>query len=122
MRLSNAPDPSHPDAALLLGANDFHFAAVLRIAENAATTAAAPSGVMVKLISYDASGVQVDAIDHVALTKMTNDGDPNNIVYHNDLLRPIVLVDTPINRASYPDFLPLVVVDGGSAVIVPSMN
>jgi hypothetical protein len=53
---------------------------------------------------------------------MADDGDPDHIVYHNDLAIPIILVDVDLNKANYPNVVLLKVVDGGSAVVVPAAN
>lgn len=123
MLLSNSSDPMNPTEDMLLHANGFHVAAVVRIAENAITTANAPNTFNVDLISYSSVGVQIDRIDDVVLTRVPgDDGDPAHLVYHNDLLKPIVLVDVDLNNAAYPNVIPVRVVDGGSAVIVPASN
>lgn len=122
MQLSSSPSPTNPAEDMLLHANGFHVAAVVRIAENATTTANAPNTLLVDLISYNGGGTQIDRIDDVVLSRVASDGDPSHIVYHNDLLKPIVLVDVDLNNAAYPNVVPLYVVNGGTAVIVPASN
>jgi len=79
-----------------------------------------PSTLLVDLISYDAAGTtEIDRVSGLTLRlQLEDDYDPENIVYHNDLDRPIVLVDVDLNEAEYPEVIPLHVVPGGSAVIV----
>ncbi|MBX3358352.1 MAG: hypothetical protein KF745_07980 [Phycisphaeraceae bacterium] len=113
------PDPQHPAAATLMGSNAFHLAAVLRISENAASATSAPSTVSVDLVTYDSSGAETDRYRGLVLNKILSDGDPSHITYSNDLLKPIIIVDTAIDRSAYPNFVLLRGTSGGSAVVVP---
>ena len=123
MLLSGTPDPLNPSEDLLLHASGFHIAAVVRIDENPETTADAPATLHVDLISYNAAEVEIDRVENVQLDRVAgDDGDADRIVYHNDLEVPIVLVDVDLDEGSYPNVVSLEVVDGGAAVIVPSLD
>lgn len=119
--LSGTPNPMNPSEALLLGANGFHIAAVVRIKENPTTIASAPATILVDLVSFDSNDVELDRVPGLVLSKISgDDGDPKYITYHNDLTIPIVLVDVNLNKSAYPNVIPFMVVGGGSAVIVPT--
>lgn len=120
--LSELPDPNNPTEQLLLAANDFHFAAVMRIEENPSTVADAPSTILVDLISFDSNETEIDRLEGVVLQRLDPDDDPEHLVYHNDLTVPIVLVDTSLNKDNYPNVLLLYVVTDGSAGIVPVLD
>lgn len=118
--LSITPNPTNPSEDLLLVLSGSHVAVVARIDENATSVASAPAMLEVDLVSYDGSGVEVDRLENVALNQVSPDGDPNSIVYHNDLSIPLLLVDTALTKANYSNVLLLECPDGGSAVIVPA--
>jgi len=121
--LSNLPNPTNPSEAILIGANDFHVAVVVRIDENPETIATAPQMVMVDVASYDSGGAELDRIVDLMLTKVADpDRDPTSIVYHNDLTAPIVIVDTDLNDANYPNVVLLTASETGSVAIVPATN
>lgn len=122
MLLSLAPDPNNPSEDMLLRASGFHLSAVVRIDENPTSGANAPATILVDLVSYDDTGVELDRLENVVLQKLIPDGEPNNIVYHNDLSVPIVPVDVDLNKANYPNVLLLRGFDGGSAVIIAKAN
>lgn len=109
-----------PTEDYLAGADGYQFAAVVRIDENPTTLASAPSTILVDLVSYSASGTELQRIDDVVLHRIDADGDPLNITYHNDLTKPIVFVDVLLNPASYSDVFVFYGVDGGSAAVVPA--
>lgn len=118
--LSQTPNPTTPTADSLMGATDFHISVVVRVEENSLSTSNAPASMTVDLVSLDTGGTEIDRLEDVVLAKLDPDGDPNSIVYHNDLSIPIVLVDTTLNKANYPGFLILKGVGAGSAVILPA--
>ena len=120
--LSELPDPENPSEELLLAANDFHFAAVVRIDENSSTVADAPATILVDLVSFDSNEVEIDRLEDVVLQRLDPDDDPEHLVYHNDLTVPIVLVDTALNKDNYPNVLLLRALTDGSAGIVPSLD
>ncbi len=86
--LSLLPDPAAPHPNQLRFFDDFHVAAVVRIAENATTVNAAPLTIAVDLVSYDSAGVEIDRLEDIIVERLLNDGEPNSIVYHNDLAKP----------------------------------
>jgi hypothetical protein len=78
-----------------------------------------PATVLVDIVSIDESGLEIDRIEDLALRAVLgDDGDADHMVYHNDLERPIVLVDVNLDEEQYPRVLPLYVSPGGSAGIV----
>jgi len=83
----------------------------------------APATLLVDLVSFDSAGVEIDRVEDIVLHKVIgDDGDPDHVVYHNDLDRPIVLVDVDLDDAQYSNVIPFRMVDGGSATIVAAMN
>ena len=120
--LSELPDPNNPSEELLLAANDFHFAAVVRIDENSSTAAYAPATILVDLVSFDSNEIEIDRLEDVVLHRLDPGGDPDYLVYHNDLTIPIVLVDTALNNADYPNALLLYVLTDGTAGIFPVLD
>jgi hypothetical protein len=121
--LTNTPNPLNPSESFLLNANGFHVAAVVRVEENPTTVASAPTTLNVDLVSYDSQGIEIDRVFDLMLERVLgDDGDPNNLIYHNDLDTPIVLVDVDLSGGSYPSVVPLHVLGGGSAVIVPAAD
>jgi len=120
--LSLLPDPV-PTEQMLLQANAFHVAAVLRLEENPITASDAPETVLVDLVSRDSNGLEIDRVQDLPLNRVTgDDGDPDHIVYHNDLTTPIVLVDVALNKPSYPSVVLLTVSVDGEAAIVPATD
>ena len=95
---------------------------MLRIAENAHTVSASPESVSVDLVSYDSSGLEIDRVSRVELQRLDADGDPSYITYHNDLYKPIVFVDTTLDKNAYPNVIIIQAQQDGSAVIVPATN
>jgi hypothetical protein len=118
--LSLKPDPAHPPAETLRGSTDCHFAAVVRVLESSLTGSSFPASMTVELVSYTAAGAQFDRLTGVQLLRNDNDGDPTYITYTNDLAKSLIIVDTPVNRAEYPEFYLLFAPADGSAVIVPT--
>jgi hypothetical protein len=51
-----------------------------------------------------------------------DDGDPEHITYTNNLEKPVIFVDIELNKANYPNLLPLRGTESGSAAIVPASN
>lgn len=113
-------DPAHPNPATLQGSTDCHLAATLRLVENAATLVSAPATVHVDLVSFNAAGSEYDRLHGLTLFRNDSDGDPAHITYINDLSRPILLIDTAVDRGQYPNFYLLFAPIAGSAAIVPS--
>jgi hypothetical protein len=78
-----------------------------------------PAAMLVDVVSFDAGGFEIDRVEDLVLNFVGLDpGNPSQTIYHNDLLRPIVLVDVNLDEQLYPNVVPLYVIDGGSAVIV----
>lgn len=119
-RLSLTPDPLHPTVAQLTAGSAFHTCIVLRINENSASLAAAPTTLAVDLVSYTAGGTEFDRVGGLTLTRVTNDGDPAFINYRSDLSHPVILVDVSLNQMDYPGFVFLQAPVDGTAVVVPS--
>lgn len=120
--VSNMSDPLNPSEVLLYGATAFHIAAVVRIegTENLEDPCDdPPESILVDLISFNTAGnSEVDRVCGLTLTRVPgDDGDPDHFVYHNDLNKPIVLVDVDLPETQYPNVVPFYVVDGGSAMI-----
>ena len=83
----------------------------------------APATLLVDLVSFDPGGVEIDRVEDLILYKVVGDDvDPDHVVYHNDLDKPIVIVDVDLDEAQYPNVIPFRVVDGGSATIVAATN
>lgn len=118
-RLSLLPNPTTPTVVQLNAATDMHGAVVVRLEQNAATEAEAPATVSANVISYDGAGSEVDRINGLVLSQLANDGDPNNITYVSDLAKPIIVVDTPLDQAAYPNFVFLLGTVDGSVGIAP---
>jgi hypothetical protein len=112
--------PPAPPAAQLGGATDAHHAVRVRVADNSQSSAAAPATIKVDLITFNASGQVVDREAGLTLTKLSNDGDPANIIYQSDLAKPIIILDQSVNQANYPQFTLLLGTTTGSVAIVPS--
>lgn len=124
MVLSIEDDPANQSEFTLLHAYGFHYAAVVRIEENPTTIANAPTTLAVDLVTLDPAGVEVDRFANLTLTRVAgDDGDPANLVYHNDLTVPIILVDFPLNQAAFPNVILMEMPTGGSglAMIVPNV-
>ena len=61
----------------------------------------------------------MDRVEDLVLQMVVeDDGDPDHLVYHNDLERPIVSVDVNLDEVQYPRVIPLQVVQGGSVGIL----
>ena|GEM_PF-3179214 len=119
--LSSDPDPT-PDEVVLLQSYTFHLAAVMRVDENPTTVASAPGFIDVDLVTFTSGGVEVDRRENVRLDRvMGDDGDPDNLVYHSDLTKPIILVDVALDPGSYPNVVVLQAEVGGTANIVPEL-
>ena len=57
-----------------------------------------PTTLLVDLLSFDSLGVETDRVSDLLLSRAPgDDGDPDHLVYYNDLGKPIVLVDVPDN-------------------------
>lgn len=119
--LSLTPNPADPTIEQLGAGAGMHVAATLRIAENASSSAAAPATIEADLVSFDAQGTETDRRP-VTLVLNTNDGDPKWLTYHNDLYVPILLIDTRIDPARFPQFVLLHGVVGGTATVVPALG
>jgi len=117
--LSKKPNPI-PEEELLLAAKVAHLAVVLRIDENPTTLATAPAFVLVDLVTFDDNHVEVDRVEGLQVNKISPDGDPDHIVYHSNLAKPVVLVDRPLNQENYPNVVVLQAAIGGTAQIVPA--
>ena len=116
--LSHAPEPTNPDPDRLMVATG-HYAAVVQIPETPAALASAPDIILADLVSFGPGGAELQRIIDVPLYRWDDDGDPKRITWCNDLTRPIVLVDTPLDQSKYPDVIVMLAVTGGSAVIAP---
>lgn len=115
------PNPSAPPAEALVGGTDFHLAIIVRIRENTASLDTAPATVTVDVVSYTANGAEFSRLSDLQLSRVTNDGDPDYLIYQNDLAVPAILVDTPLQPSQYPGLRLLHAPADGSAAIVPSM-
>jgi hypothetical protein len=82
-----------------------------------------PPTLPVDLVSYDGNGTEIDRIDHLVLRQSEADEKaPTTIIYHNDLSKPIILVDVELDASAYPGVIPFVVASDGFAMIVPSQE
>ncbi len=113
-------DPAPPTDEDLQHSYLFHLAAVLRVPENSATIASAPDHLMVDIVTFDSVGVELDRRHGVKLNRVDDDADPANITYSSHTVRPILLVDVPIDPASYSSVTVLYVEGDGWALILPS--
>jgi hypothetical protein len=112
--------PPAPPVSQLGLATDAHHAIELRVAENASSTAVAPSTIKVDLLSLNASGQLVDREVGLTLTRLTDDGDPATILYRSDLSKPVMVLDQAVNQANYPQFALLLGTITGRVEIAPS--
>ncbi len=112
--------PPAPPVEQLVYATDAHHAIQVRVSENADSAAAAPATIKVDLLSLDASGQIVDREAGLTLTRVANDGDPANIIYRSDLLKPVIILDQAVDQASYPQFTLLFGTITGRVTIAPS--
>jgi len=97
----------------------FHYAYVLKIAENSLSTAEAPASIIVDIASLDAAGNEIDRLSEVELLLVPSDGDPASLTYSSDRDLAIVLVNAPVNDSAYPNVLVLETENGGSILLVP---
>jgi hypothetical protein len=109
----------HPDEMALETPNAFHSAFVLKIDENTHSSQDAPAQLIVTMESRDLSGVTIDSIFSITLSPIEPDGDPDNLTYSSDVLRPIVFVDSIVNKSMYPGINILRAVEGGSIISLP---
>jgi hypothetical protein len=74
-----------------------------------------PGMMWVDVVSYDSKGAEVDRARAVRLLRVEGDDcDPAQMVFHNDLGKPIVFIDTPLaDPAAYTGVIPLFTVDDG---------
>jgi len=121
--LSDDPDPLHPDPSVLRDIAHLHYAAVIRIRENATTVSLAPQTLTVDLISHDVSGIEIGRVEGLIMSRVEgDDGDPAHLVYHSDLLTPVIFVDTDIETSDYPGLVIVRVSVGGGVMIVPALR
>ncbi len=118
--LQHGYDPDPPADEDLQHSYLFHLAAVLRVPENPATIASAPDHFMVDIVTFDSAGAELDRRHGVRLNRVDDDADPANITYSSHTVRPILLVDVPVDLASYSNVTVLYVGGDGSALILPS--
>lgn len=111
-----------PSDGEMLIADGFHHAVVLRAEESPSGVTIAPATVSVNLVSFNQAGVEIDRVADLVLEQPPDDGDPAHIVYHNDLSRPVILVDLDLNKSLYPNVTLLKIEVDGSVVVAPSTN
>lgn len=112
--------PPAPPASQLWLATSAHNAVRVRVSENNDSSALSPGTIKVDLIALNSSGQIVDREPGLTLTKLSNDGDPANIIYQSDPATPIIILDQTVDQASYPQFILLIGTTTGKVSIVPS--
>jgi len=94
---------------------------LLRIAENPTTLATAPTSLEVTLVALDSNGTVLDQVRVTLFRVQGDDGDPDNLVYHTSVDKPILLV-TPVDlkKDDFPELSILkVIVNESSIFAIP---
>jgi len=118
--LSITPNPNKPRAEQFEIGVSNHVAVVFRADENETSRAEAPTEIFVDLVSFDPKGREMDRVEDVPLLLNEDDGDPATLTYHNDLRKPIILIDTEVDKSAYPNVVLLYGSPEGTADIRPS--
>ncbi len=122
LRLSWLADLTYVEHETLLSARDYHMACVCRIAKGPEASVSAPDTVKVNVVSFTSDRVELDRISNVVLHRAPGDPDPENILYFNDLTRPILAVDVALNKAGHPEVLLFQISPTGYTVITPAVD
>ncbi|TVQ32232.1 MAG: hypothetical protein EA376_06160 [Phycisphaeraceae bacterium] len=120
--LSLTPDPMNPTAEQFAAGASNHLAMVLDVRRNASSELAAPTSIFVDVVMYDAAGMEMNRAQGIELMLQSEQPDSKVLLYHNDLQRPVILIDTPIDTKAFPDFHLIFGAADGSAAIVPSTS
>lgn len=113
------PTGANPSLSLIQAAIDAHLALAVIVESNSQSLLAAPSTISVDVVSVTTGGVEVARLGPVVLTRILPDPSPIVLTYSSGLTEPIVLVDTPVNPASYPGFRFLLSPMSGVVRVVP---
>lgn len=66
------------------------------------------------IVSYDALGDEFDRVDKIELTRFDYwDDDLEHVSYRSSVDRPLIFVDTEVDKEAFPDLYILRVADGG---------
>lgn len=114
-------DPVDPtfDVAELPNAYWYFRTFVLRVDDNPTSAATVPASMEVTLVTLDPGALVVDTVPATLFRITADDGDPANFVYYSDVARPVILVDSDVNKDDFPDLTILKAVDGGGIVAIP---
>ncbi len=122
LRLLLLPSGANPTLSQIQAAVGAHLVAAVSVASNSQSLVAAPSTISVDIVSVTTAGAEVARLGPVILTRVVPDPSPNLLMYSSGVTVPIVLVDTPLNPATYPGFRFLLSPLSGVVRVAPRSN
>lgn len=110
-------DPNNPgwgEALTLEGAVGGHVLLTILAEKNTFSAAAAPTELLVDLVSQDVTGQEIDRQQLSAfLEQQRDDFGPQRLVYYSDWEVPVVFVSSPVDPVKHPTLSPLFVDPAG---------